>query len=231
MRADRYCVIADDNPPQSLSAAAAETGARPVWIARDFGVDDDGLFIRTGTGVQRFHRRGAPQLPEQSLLAAIQAVALAGFTPCPVDVDALYSDLRLPGRFQQLSTPRRTLLDVAHNPDAAMWLADRLAACKSGECHAVVGVYADKDYNAMLKSLVPLVDRWYPSNLDDPRAVAAADLADCVVACGGSVAGTYGKVSAAYDDALNNSTAADLILVFGSFLTVGGVLDYLHVPV
>jgi len=231
MRADRFCVIADESPPQSLTVATVETGARPVRITRDFGVDDDGLFIRTDTGERRFHRPGPPQLPEQSLLAAIQAVSLAGFTPSAADVHALYSDLRLPGRFQQLPAPRRTLLDVAHNPDAAVWLADRLAACKSGECHAVVGVYADKDYNAMLRSLVPLVDRWYPSDLDDPRAVAAADLADCLVACGGSVAGTYGKVSAAYDDALNNSAATDLILVFGSFLTVGGVLDYLHVPV
>lgn len=230
MRSGRPCIVADADPPDALGLCAAEVGARPLWIDRDFGRDvQQGIYAAGAAGRLAFHRPGDPVVPEASVLAAIQAVTVAGMVPTEEQVDAVYNTLRVPGRFQEVAMPRRTVLDVAHNPDAAAWLARRLAREKRGRCHALVGMYRDKDYASVIAALAPLVDYWYVCRADEPRAAGTEELAGTVRRAGGSVVGRYDKVSAAYDLAVVNTTAMDLILVFGSFPIVGGVLEHLGV--
>ena len=205
--------------------------ARPLWIGREFGVDGCRLFLQAGEDSLEFKRPGEPGLPLPSLLAALQAVAAMGVVPDQAAVDNLFDELRLAGRFQRLDLPVPVVLDVAHNPDAAAWLAQRLATVKRRRCRAVMGMYRDKDYDAVIRALVPQVDAWYLCEADENRAASMDELARCIRQSGGSVEGSYGKVSRAYDQAAADSAATDLILVFGSFPIVGGVLEHLGVPV
>ena len=232
MRPGKPCVIADDNPPDALLVCASSLDARPLIIDRDFGWRNDRLFVQPGgTELQAVRRPEQTPLPEQSLLAAVQAVVAAGILPTARGVSGVFGELRLAGRLQQWHEPRFTVLDVGHNPDAAIWLASRLENFKKGLCHAVVGMYRDKDYETVLGTLSPWVDRWYLCQADDPRAASGDELAVSIRRHGGSVAGNYGKVSIAYDQAVDDSTALDMILVFGSFPVVGGVLEHLGVQV
>lgn len=209
MRPGKPCVIADSDPPGSLLEAAERTGSEPRVIGRDF----DRL-------------EGDCRLPGESLAAAMEAIAAAGMEPDPGDMAFLRS-LELPGRFQRIDGPVPTLLDVAHNPDAATWLARRLKSVTRKRCHAVFGVYGDKDYQAVIQVLAPSVDVWYPTTSGEPRSLDPSDLADALASFGEAIAGKYDKVSSAYDEALKNCEMGDLILVFGSFPVVGGVLDHL----
>ncbi|MBD3649335.1 MAG: hypothetical protein HUJ31_18220 [Pseudomonadales bacterium] len=138
------------------------------------------------------------------------------------------SDTALPGRFQRIERPARTLLDVAHNPDAVSMLLARLQEMTFSRCHAVMGMYADKDKATVIAMMAGLVDCWYFAGLAESRGASAADLAACVPPESGCEIRTYDKVGAAYDDAVQRSTGDDLILVFGSFPAVADVLGSLR---
>ncbi|XOV88378.1 MAG: bifunctional folylpolyglutamate synthase/dihydrofolate synthase [Pseudomonadota bacterium] len=211
MRTGKPCVIADEDPPQALADCAARLGTplRFINASLEFALSPD-----------------CP-LPEPSLRAAIEAVLARGFVLSGEEVVAALGRLHLPGRFQILKSPRRTLLDVAHNPDAAAWLAQRLAKLHYRSCHAVFGIYADKDLDSVVACLAPLVDHWYLAAMPEPRAADTGLLEQSVIRLGGSVRGKYDMVLAAYDSASANAHDDDLILVFGSFGIVGPVLEHL----
>ena len=95
--------------------------------------------------------------------------------------------------------------------------------------HAVFGVMADKDVNALLRRMAPLVDHWHFTDLPIARAATAAQLAAMHAALGASGPGpvtvhTHANPKDALSAALAAADPADRIVVFGSFNTVGGVL-------
>jgi folylpolyglutamate synthase/dihydropteroate synthase len=62
------------------------------------------------------------------------------------------------------------ILDVAHNPHAAAYLAGRLKTLsKTGRVLAVIGMLHDKDIAGTLANLQAEVDDWYCAPLEGPR--------------------------------------------------------------
>jgi dihydrofolate synthase/folylpolyglutamate synthase len=121
------------------------------------------------------------------------------------------------------------VLDVAHNPHAAAALAHNLDAMGFYPgTHAVVGAMLDKDLPGLFKRLMPLVEHWYFCDLPTPRAASAAHLREVWQACQPPTTATAVEAtspSEALTLALGRADPADRILVFGSFFTVGGVLQ------
>lgn len=136
--------------------------------------------------------------------------------------------VELPGRFQIIPGQPTLVLDVAHNPHSVAALTANLDAMGYfPTTHAVFGAMADKDLAPMLARIMPLVDRWYFSDLPTPRAASAADLQAKCQALNARVAGTsalFADPLLALGAALRQADPADRIVVFGSFYTVGGVL-------
>lgn len=177
--------------------------------------------------------RGANQLVNAAgALAAIEA--LRGHLP--VTAQAVRNGLamvELPGRFQIVPGTPTLVLDVAHNPHSVAALAENLDAMGFyPTTHAVFGAMADKDLPAMLARISPLIDRWHLTDLPLARAAKAAALAPIVEAspapglarCS-TVAGLYSNPQDALQAAVSGADPADRIVVFGSFHTVGGVLQ------
>jgi dihydrofolate synthase/folylpolyglutamate synthase len=92
-------------------------------------------------------------------------------------------------------------------------------------------MYRDKAIDEVASILSSHVDEWFLSAVKEDRAASPAELAAVICSFGGSVAGTYDKVSIAYDKAFDQSDAGDLILVFGSFPVVGEVLQHRGISV
>ena len=91
---------------------------------------------------------------------------------------------------------------------------------------------ADKDLPAILQHLNVLVDRWYFCDLPTPRAAKAADLLQhwqalpkANLANAKSTAACFANPAQALGAALAAADPADRILVFGSFYTVGAILE------
>lgn len=166
-------------------------------------------------------------LPADNAATSIQALLLV----CPdLTKQAIKQGLakaKLMGRMQKEGA---WLLDVAHNPEAASYLAARLAEQPSKKRLALVGMMADKDMQATLLPLLPHIDAWVVTSLPLPRAIKAEKLADLLVQLGA-------KVLLADPDEQGNlafSTAKqqllegyDEVLVMGSFFTLAQVLRQL----
>ena len=130
-------------------------------------------------------------------------------------------DAMLPGRFQIISDAPRVILDVAHNPHAAAYLAGRLKTlAKTGRVLAVIGMLHDKDIAGTLANLAPEVDAWYCAPLEGPRGATAEQLVEHLR--GGTV---YSSVAQAWQAAMADAKVEDTVLVCGSFHTVAQVME------
>ena len=141
--------------------------------------------------------------------------------------------VELPGRFQVVPGEPTLVLDVAHNPHAVAALAQNLDQMGFfPRTHAVFGAMRDKDIGAILARMAPLVDRWHFTDLPTARAASAARArrARCG-ALGARRRPSTRRRRHATPDARrsqrrsNGADPADRIVVFGSFYTVGGVLE------
>ena len=235
MRAGQPVVISDPMPPESVVKHAQALGADAWLLGKDFNFSGDQLQWswagrgRRYSGLAYPALRGANQLLNASgVLAALEVMR----PQLPVTAQAIRNGLamvELTGRFQIVPGEPVLVLDVAHNPHSVAALAANLDAMGFyPTTHAVFGAMADKDLDSMLKKLLPLVDAWYFTDLPLPRASTAQQLAADWAALNtrkdvrSSVHETPQK---ALDAAILAADPTDRILVFGSFYTVGGVLQ------
>jgi dihydrofolate synthase/folylpolyglutamate synthase len=235
MRAGRPVVVSDPMPPQSILDRAEELGADLWKSGRDFNFAGDPQQWgwagrgRRYSGLAYPALRGANQLINASgVLAALTALR----ERLPVTAQAVRNGLamvELPGRFQIVPGEPTLVLDVAHNPHSVAALALNLDAMGFSPCtHGVFGAMADKDLAPMFARIGPLVDKWYFTDLPTPRAATAAQLAQRWQAQGpraDTSASTHASPRAALQAAIAAADPADRIVVFGSFYTVGGVLQ------
>ena len=235
MRPKQKVVISDPSPPASVMAMAAQlhTDVWQVHADVTWQADEKQWTWRgrdqTYSGLGYPALRGGHQLNNA---AGVLAVTEALRDRLPVTAQGVrlgLSKVTWPGRFQVLPGQPVVVLDVAHNPHAAKALAANLDAMGFfPSTHAVFGAMEDKDLEGLIKPLLPMVDRWYFSDLPTPRASSAASLKAQwqAIATRDQVSmGEFADPSEALSQALLHADPADRILVFGSFFTVGGVLQ------
>ena len=234
LRTGRPAIVSDPVPPQSVIDRATEIGADLWLLGRDFNYSGDKQQWawagrgRRYAGLAYPALRGANQLINASgVLAALTAMR----QQLPVTAQAVRNGLALvdlPGRFQVVPGQPALVLDVAHNPHSVAALALNLDAMGFyPTTHAVFGAMADKDLTPMLHRMDPLVDRWYFTDLPTPRAASGAALQaawQAVTKRTDAVSAVFSTPLDALHAAAAKAQAADRIVVFGSFYTVGGVL-------
>ena len=234
LRTGRPAIVSDPVPPQSVIDRATEIGADLWLLGRDFNYSGDKQQWawagrgRRYAGLAYPALRGANQLINASgVLAALTAMR----QQLPVTAQAVRNGLALvdlPGRFQVVPGQPALVLDVAHNPHSVAALALNLDAMGFyPTTHAVFGAMADKDLTPMLQRMDPLVDRWYFADLPTPRAASGAALQaawQAVTKRTDAVSAVFSTPLDALHAAAAKAQAADRIVVFGSFYTVGGVL-------
>jgi len=232
-RSDAFAICADRLPPATLLAQASAIGARLLRIGIDYDFTaHDGQWSYRGPGGTRHGLpipalRGAYQLANAATALAALDV-LHGRLPVPMGAvrEGLVS-VELPGRLQVLPGRPVTVLDVAHNPQAAGALADSLGSMGfHPQTWAVFGIMADKDIGSVIAALLPRVDRWYVASLPAPRGATALDLRQRLETAGVAPAAIrdFNDPDSAYRAAREAVAEADRIIVFGSFLTVAAAL-------
>jgi dihydrofolate synthase/folylpolyglutamate synthase len=224
-RAGRPAVIAEPDPPQSVLDAA---GVK-LFLGKDFGYQaQPGQWSYWGPG----GRRGGLAYPalrgKIQLRNAAAAMCALGTVELPVamqDVRRGLAEVEIAARFQVLPGRPQVILDVAHNAQAAKVLAQNLA--DSGfapQTIAVCGMLRDKDIGSVLRELAPRVTRWHLASLAGPRGALASDLAKQLPV----EAHLFDSPAQAFAAAKAAASEGDKIVVFGSFLTVAGVMAWLN---
>ena len=236
MRAGRPVIVSDPEPPASVAAQADAVGADLWRLGRDFNFQGDKQQWGWSGRGRRYNGlaypalRGANQLLNAAgVLAAFEALR----DRLPITAQSVRTGLalvELPGRFQIVPGQPALVLDVAHNPQAVAALALNLDQMGFyPHTHAVFGAMRDKDIATLLQHIAPLVDSWHLTDLPLARAARADELADAVRSATGArpvPLHTHATPAEALAAAAAAADPADRIVVFGSFFTVGGVLQH-----
>ena len=238
-RAGRPAICSDPVPPKSLIDHAEKIGADLWLLGRDFNYSGDKQQWNYGGRNMRRSALGYPGLrgANQLLNACAALAALEAVRDrLPLGAQEIRSGLamvELPGRFQVLPGRPTVILDVAHNPHAAAALAQNLGNMGFHPyTYAVFGAMADKDIDGIIAHMKPHVDHWCVTDLPLARAASAADIAARLSEAGvdGTAAdaehsiSTFATPAEAYANARVRAGENDRIAVFGSFLTVAGVI-------
>jgi dihydrofolate synthase/folylpolyglutamate synthase len=226
-------VCADREPPASLLAAVRARSVRLTVLGRDFDwySTDGGLRWEQGETRVELPSIGLPGAFQCDNAATVVAGLMAIARRLPVSVDTLRDGLAsvwLEGRFQHLDGPVATIVDVAHNPNAASILARALAAeAVSGRTLAVVAMLADKDVETVTGVMRPQIDRWYAASLGGSRGLSAQRLAERLQRGGATdCVAIDADIIGVWEHAVTEAVPEDRIVVFGSFYAVGDFLNW-----
>jgi dihydrofolate synthase/folylpolyglutamate synthase len=235
LRAGGIAVVSDPVPPQSVLARAEELGCDLWLLGRDYNFSGDKQqWAWAGRG-RRYAGLGYPALRGANQLVNASGV-LAAYTALrdrvPVTAQAVRNGLalvELPGRFQIVPGQPALVLDVAHNPHSVAALVANLDAMGFFPAtHLVFGAMADKDLDTMLQRVGPWADHWYFCDLPTARAATAQALAERWRGLGlrpEATVSLHPGPRQALAAAAAAADPADRIVAFGSFYTVGGILE------
>jgi dihydrofolate synthase / folylpolyglutamate synthase len=234
-RQNKPAVCAEPDIPATIREEMSAIGAELFCINENFGYQADNIqwHFQGPSG----HRsglpwpalRGACQLQNASAcLIALDAIR----DKLPVSMNAIRRGLvevTLPGRLQIIPGAPMTILDVAHNPAAARELAANLCAMAThGRTFAVVAMLKDKDIIATIQALKNEVDHWLVAGLQVARGASIDEILKALGDAGierQHAVSAFPDVPSAYAYANEHASDNDRICVFGSFHTVGIVLE------
>jgi dihydrofolate synthase / folylpolyglutamate synthase len=130
------------------------------------------------------------------------------------------------GRVEVVSEDPRTVYDGAHNPAGARALADSLDDVFGTRRPrvAVIGVLEDKDAAAMLRELLPHVDRAVYTRSANPRSLSPATLATLAEKVDGPPAETVGDPRAALVRARELAGPGGAVLATGSIYLIADLV-------
>ncbi len=220
-RAGKPAIVGEPDMPHTIADVAQEKGA--LLQRRDvdwrYSVTESGWRFEDAKGA--LENLPLPQVPQPNAATALAALRASGLT---VNEQAIRDGIQqaiLAGRFQILSESPRLILDVAHNPHAAAYLAGRLKSLpKTGRVLAVIGMLHDKDIGGTLACMESVVDSWYCAPLEGPRGATAEQLMQHL-----GQGQTFASVELAWRAAMADARPEDTVLVCGSFHTVAHVMD------
>lgn len=166
---------------------------------------------------------GAYQYENAAVAAAAARLVLSGERQRAVS-EGIRS-ARWPGRMQIVSEHPFFLVDGAHNSTGVLALRESLEKEYPGEkFRFVMGVMADKDYEAMADILVPAAKSVVTVTPPGERALGAKKLAETIRAKGVSA------VSAPCGDILSLAKEGERTVALGSLYFIGFILGELQRP-
>lgn len=228
-RPQKAAVIGEPDFPTCVLAEIKQRGITPVRVGDDFNYrrnTEQSTWDYVGCSSVL---RGLP-LPQLPLPNAATALSALEQLDLPVSQSAIEEGLRSAresGRLELRAGSPKVLLDVAHNPHAATFLAEHLQTVYANyQVFAVVGMLHDKDIKGTLAALSHAVKRWYFADLSGPRGAKAQQLEAALAEKIEAPCETFASVPEAFETACNaarEDAIETLVLVCGSFYTVSQI--------
>lgn len=242
-RANKPVIIGEPDIPPAMLQYAQSLDCSLSCRDIDFQLIENADNWLWQQGQERLENLPFCQIP---LANAATALAVLPYLPFSISLEVIkksLSEVELTGRFQQikvqqlakLGNPARlpqVIIDVGHNPHAARYLAEKLSALREqlfGKIIAVCGILQDKDVQGVFSPLLPVIDHWHCVTLAGYRGQTGEQLLQKLqqVARGSISAQAEHSVAEGVQNAIKGAQVSDLVLVFGSFHTVGEFLQML----
>ncbi len=198
MRAGKPVIYGDDKPPQSIIDHAQKLNCDLYCLS---AANADSYATIARKAVKLFQAK----LPvsEQHIVNGLQT-------------------MHLPARMQIVNTKPQVILDVAHNPAAAKFIAAQLRQTQSHfrQTVAVFSMLKDKDITAVVAAMHEVIDHWYIAPLKTQRAACLKTLITALQAHDITQVTIEKAIYDCAQMALQEVSNNDRIIVFGSFYTV-----------
>ncbi|MHC9510756.1 bifunctional tetrahydrofolate synthase/dihydrofolate synthase [Kangiella sp. M94] len=232
MRPDKPAIIADPEAQYLLLPEVSARQAKGLVAQLDYQYKDLGSEWTFATVIegQQFSINGLVNndLFVSNLASALQAFLLVFPKKInPESVRRSYQQLHFIGRFQYLCKAPIVIVDVAHNPDSAKVLNQKLEQLKGrGVEHitAICGMLKDKDVVGSLAHCTA-VDQWSCIDLPGPRGAKGEELLNKLPENSRKEAKSYHLLVDALDEYWQHQRQNDALVVFGSFVTAAMMLE------
>ncbi len=222
-RSGKPAICGQPTPPATVAAHADDIKADffQVGIQFNYQLTDKGW--HWSSGAFELEDLPVPSLPLPNAATALMALGASGLELTDINIVNGLNNAQLAGRMQVLQSEPEIVLDVAHNPHSAEYLTEKVKCQYAGKnIHVVIAMLHDKDIKSTLETLAPIATKWYPASLTGPRAATADEL--CQHLPHGQT--QFQTPVEAFESARGNAGQEDVILVVGSFHTVGEVLEH-----
>ena len=166
----------------------------------------------------------------QARNAALAVAAVETLEPFNIDADSIHRGLsgtRWEGRLDEYRAVRRTLLDGAHNPEAAATLRDYLERRGESDIHMVFGAMRDKNIREAGAILFPLAKHIYLTPLSNTRAATPEEIVDMFPDYRDRMT-IRRDMKAALRSAWVKCPPSGLTLITGSLYLVGDLLPFVQ---
>ena len=216
-RDGRVCVVADSAAPVSVSTELQRIGACEVRALRDYAFGDTYFDSLKAGSIAWSLPAGILPL---NAAAGLRALEAAGGVITEELVAEGMKRIVLKGRRESFRLGNIDfVLDVAHNPDAAVELRkflDRQMATQTTT--AIFAVMSDKDCRDMIAAVEPVIDEWYlPSGIGGARG-QSPEVVEGLISGAAHVTPTF---ESAFEGAMESLANGGRLIIFGSFFTVG----------
>ena len=244
LRDDIILIYGADQMPDSVQQRITAHHATCYQAGQDFSyrVDDSEIWQYSNAAVTLQLPR-----PALSLINTANALSAVLASPLKVDITAIkhaLTTVKLAGRFDYRKLAHRHwLFDVAHNEQGVNFLLTQLIPLwqrhseklqnKTGTIKMLFSMLGDKDIELAVQRLSAAdlpISEWFIAEIDHPRAATVEQLQSALsVYVDPAHIQTLPNLQQATHAVIDNSQAADLIVVCGSFHTIGETLAALDV--
>ena len=233
-RSNCPAVCGDPDAPQSLIKHAQALNTKLYCNGRDYSYSQTSSDSWLWKGIDvKGHELvlkslPIPHVPIQNAAAVLQLLQCINLS---ISIEHIVNGIikaQLTGRMQLGKiSGYPCVLDVAHNPESASYLANYIKIHKHGKVHLVLGMLADKDLTKVCEALLSVVDYWHLVTLHTPRGATASQLKAVLESLGVTDTSMteYASVESALTNIPNVMDAMSQIVIAGSFYTVSQALN------
>lgn len=229
-------IYGEADMPQSVLTKIEELNCPYYQLGKDYDFTEQAAqwqFSSAGLTLQ------LPK-PKLSLINSTNAVAALVTSELNITAEHINSGLakvKLAGRFDARQIlGRHWLFDVAHNERGMTFLLSQFlplwqqhkASYPEAELHLVFSMLADKDIQQVVQLVVDSklpIKVWHLAEIDHPRAASIQQLTDVLQQNQQLNIEIYDELAVIGEEVIAVTGEADMILVCGSFHTIGEVLQ------
>lgn len=248
LRDDITLIYGADEMPDSVAQSISKHCATCYQAGRDFSyheqseATDDGYWQYSNAAVTLQLPR--PQLSLMNTANALSAVLASTLDITPLAIEQALRTVKLAGRFDYRQVANRHwLFDVAHNEQGVTFLLNQLKPLwqkhlvsldedqktAPASIKMLFSMLGDKDIDMVVRRLTQAdlpISEWYIGEIDYPRAAGLDQLKSVLMThVPEQHIHAFSDLQAATQAVIANSQTTDLIVVCGSFHTIGEALS------
>jgi dihydrofolate synthase/folylpolyglutamate synthase len=215
---------------------AAEVGAVPYLIGRDFDFRPDGSGWRRARDPDATRPLPLPsygaaeQLANAASCAAVVAALAAALPVGEAALAAGIANAYLRGRLERHDVDGvEWVFDVGHNPAAVAGLEAALRRWPTAKRTWIVfAAMRDKDLKGVVEPFAAIAAGWFVAQASSDRGATGDELAALLESLGAARVHVAADVAGACAAARAAAEPSDRVVVYGSFHTVGAALEALR---